>query len=165
MRGSSIEEGPVKLNFEGPEVRGIASEGNFDLILDADGHLWGLGRVPASLIGTANANRIHTTPIRIPGEQWSTVRVTWQGFAGLKQDGALWNQPVTRLHDDYFRPPVRFGERTDWVAVSRDWDSVLALAKDGSICRFGTPDLGPELGLLAPTRSVTWSLNLLDASK
>ena len=46
-----------------------------------------------------------------------------------------------------------------------DWGVDVALAKDGTLCRFGEPRLSPGLELLAPTRRVTWSLNLLDAAK
>jgi hypothetical protein len=85
-------------------------------------------------------------------------------MAALKSDGSLWNQPVSRIYDEISIPPVRLGDRTDWIAVSKDWNSLLALARDGTICRFGEPDLEPKPELLAPTRRVTWSLNLLDAA-
>jgi alpha-tubulin suppressor-like RCC1 family protein len=162
--GRTFENGPVKLDLKVTGVRAIASEGNFDLILDTDGHLWGIGRIPPSLFGKGNTPQLFTAPVRLPGENWSAVSLSWQGMAALKSDGSLWNQPVSRIYDEISIPPVRLGDRTDWIAVSKDWNSLLALARDGTICRFGEPDLEPKPELLAPTRRVTWSLNLLDAA-
>jgi len=162
--GRETEPGPVKLNLKVAGVRSVASENNFDLILDKDGNLWGLGRIPPSLIG-GRTIQIQKSPKKLSGENWSIIDLKWQGFAGLKNDGTLWNQPMSHFLEGRSLQPVQLGERTDWVAVSKDWDSVLAVGKDGTICRFGKPTLGPNLELLAPTRRVTWHLNLLDAAR
>jgi len=163
--GRTFENGPAKLDLKVTGVRAIASEGNFDLLLDTDGHLWGIGRIPQSLVGKPNIGQIYTIPTRLDGENWSAVSLSWQGLAALKSDGSLWNQPVLGLLDQRSSPPVRLGQRTDWVAVSREWNSLLALARDGTICRFGESDFEPKPNLLAPTRRVTCSLNLLDAAR
>jgi len=160
--GRAFENGPIRLDLKVAGVRAIASEANCDLVLDTDGNLWGLGRIPPSLTG-GMAFQFHTTPRKLSGENWSIVDLKWQGFAGLKNDGTLWNQPVSHSLGGRSQQPVRLGDRTDWIAVSKDWNSLLALARDGTMCRFGEPDVEPRLELLAPTRRVTWSLNLLDA--
>jgi alpha-tubulin suppressor-like RCC1 family protein len=161
----SIGNGPVKLNFKVPGVRSItAGRNDFDLILDTDGNLWGVGQIPPALGGGGFGNQYYSEPKRIGGTNWHSVSCHWQALAGLKTDGTLWNQ---RSHDPYNSPPApeQLGKRNDWIAVMSDWEADVALAKDGTICRFGEPPLSPGLGLLAPTRRVTWRLNLLDAAK
>jgi len=48
--------------------------------------------------------------------------------------------------------------------VMSDWGSDVALARDGTLCRFGEPSF-TRIQLLAPSRRVTWRLNLLEAEK
>ena len=60
---------------------------------------------------------------------------------------------------------TRRGTRTNWIAVLPDWQTDLALANDGTICRFGEPRADNRIELLARSRRVTWSVNLLDAAK
>ncbi len=164
-QGSTYEDGPLKFKVGAAGIRAIASAGNADLILDTEGGLWGLGFVAAYLSGSTAGFRIHRTPVRIPGEDWVAVSWNWQGWAALKRDGSAWGQPVTRFLGEAIHAPRRLGRRTDWVAIVADWNSTLALGRDGTICRFGEPTLGPKPELLAPTRRVTWSLNLLDAAE
>jgi hypothetical protein len=60
---------------------------------------------------------------------------------------------------------VRLGNRTDWLAEAYEWPAVIALAKDGTVCRFGKSFYSDDLeNLLAPTRRCTWSVNLLDSA-
>lgn len=163
------EDGPVKLNIKVPGVRGfIAADNDFELVLDTEGNLWGLGLIPPALRGEGHGMEYFAEPRRINGSNWLAVSCSWQALIGLKTDGTLWLQ---RRRDFYNWPLpklVQLGKRTDWMAVKSDWEADLALAKDGTLCRFG--DLSSrreisEIRLLAPTRRVTWSLNLLDAAK
>jgi len=161
-----MEEGPVKLNIKVPGVRSVSTgDNNLDLILDTDGNLWGLGLIPPALLGEGFGTEYFSEPRRLGGSNWLTVSCNWQALIGLKADGTLWLQ---RSHDFYSWPLpklVQLGKRTDWIAVKSDWQEDLALSKDGTICRFGGMSSRHEIGLLAPTRRVTWSLNLLDAAK
>ena len=127
----------------------------------------GLGWIPAALSGGGFGSHYYSEPIRLGGGNWLSVSCTWDALVGLKRNGSLWCQRGRGL--DFYNGPlpklVRLGKRTDWIAVMSDWQVDLALAKDGTICRFGelTPDDREQL--LAPTRRVTWSLNLLDAAR
>ena len=173
-RENTVGSNPVKLDIEVKGARAITSETgyqNYDLILDERGTLWGIGNIfPWHLVGR-NAYVAGTfkpgTPGRLPAPSSSAIAAAYQrGIAGIKPDGTLWDQDAT---DDRNAPiPLyrEFGKRTDWIAVAIEWDSVLALAKDGTICRFGEPfKPRPWSELLAPIRRVTWSINLLDAAK
>ena len=143
----------------------IPEEANLDLILDTDGNLWGLGLIPPALRGEGYGMEYFSEPRRLGGANWLAVSGSWQGLLGVKTDGTLWLQ---RSRDFYHWPLprlVQLGRRTDWIAVKADWETDLALAKDSTLCRFGDRSARRELSLLAPTRRVTWSLNLLDAAK
>lgn len=161
-----MEEGPVKLNIKVPGVRSVsAGDNNFDLILDTEGNLWGLGLIPPALRGEGYGMEYFSEPRRLGGSNWLAVSCNWQALVGLKTDGTLWLQ---RSRDFYSWPLpklAQLGKRTDWIAVKADWETDLALAKDGTICRFGGMSSRHEIELLAPTRRVTWSFNLLDAAK
>lgn len=160
------EDGPVKLNIKVSGVRDV-SAGNIDLdlVLDAEGNLWGLGSLPPALSGEGFNTRFFSEPKRLSGANWSAVSYDWHALIGLKADGALWLQ---RSRDPYNLPLpklAQLGQRTDWIAVRPDWEADFALAKDGTLCRFGNQTLFERMELLAPTRRVTWSINLLDATK
>jgi alpha-tubulin suppressor-like RCC1 family protein len=160
------EEGPVKLNIKVPGVRNVIRvESDLDLILDTDGNLWGLGFIPLALGGGGFGNFYYSEPKRIGGTNWLSVSCNWQALDGIKSDGTLWSQ---RGYDFYNWPLPKLsqlGRRNDWIAVKADRDYDLALAKDGTICRFGEPHFTSKLNLLASTRRVTWSINVLDGEK
>jgi alpha-tubulin suppressor-like RCC1 family protein len=161
-----MEDGPVRLNIKVPGLRSIvAGQNDFELILDTDGNLWGLGLIPPALGGGGFGNQYYSEPKRIGGTNWLSVSCNWQGLAGLKTDGTLWIQRGRDLYNSPLPPLAQLGKRNDWIAVMSDWEADVALARDGTICRFGEPRLRPGFELLAPTRRVTWSLNLLDAAK
>lgn len=159
-------EGPVKPNIKVPGVRDVsAGDNDFDLILDTDGDLWGFGFIPPALRGEGIGMECFSEPRRFGGSNWLTVSCRWQSLIGLKTDGILWLQ---RSHDFYNEPLAKLaqlGRRTDWLAVKSDWAADLARANDGTLCRFGDLASDHRMELLAPTRRVTGSLNLLDAAK
>jgi len=161
-----IEEGPVKLNIKVSGVRAVIDGNNdFDLVLDTDGNLWGLGRIPPALSGEGFGARFFSEPKRLNGGNWSAVSCDWQALIGLKTDGALWLQRSRNPYNLPLPKLAQLGKRTDWIAVRSDWEADLALANDGTLCRFGDQTLFERMELLAPTRRVTWSINLLDATR
>ncbi|MEI2723805.1 MAG: hypothetical protein V9H26_09785 [Verrucomicrobiota bacterium] len=161
-----MEEGPVKLNVKVPGVRSVsAGDNNFDLILDTDGNLWGLGLIPPALRGEGYGMEYFSEPRRLGGSNWLAVSCSWQGLLGVKTDGTLWLQRSRDFYNWPLPKLAQLGKRTDWIAVKSEWEADLALSKDGTICRFGGMSSRHEIELLAPTRRVTWSLNLLDAAK
>jgi len=105
-------------------------------------------------------------PCRLPSPNSSAIAAAERrGIAGIKADGTLWDQDADDSRNDPVPLYREFGRRTDWIAIAVEWDSILALAKDGTICRFGEPFRPrPWRELLAPIRRVTWSVNLLDAA-
>lgn len=132
-------------------------------MLDTEGNLWGWGRIPSALLEDPTAG-FYEAPRKLRGADWSAFSLDWAGFAALKRDGTLWS--IAFGYDDGSppRPLKQLGKRTDWIAVSMEWNAVLALAQDGTVCRFGEA-IEQAPGLLAPTRRVTWSLNLPEAAK
>ncbi len=143
-------EGPVKLNIKVPGVRDVISANNdCELILDTDGNLWGLGRIPPALSGEEYSRQYYSEPKRLGGTNWLAVSYSWQALIGQKADGTLW---IQRGHDFYNWPLpklTQLGKRTDWIAVESEWEADVALAKDGTIYRFGEP-FTPGNKLLAP---------------
>ena len=137
------------------------------MVLDTDGNLWGLGFIPPALRGGEVAQQYFSEPQRLGGSNWYSVCCNWAALTGLKTDGTVWLQRGQGLFSEPLPKLAQLGKRSDWIAVeSANWEGDFALAKDGTLCRFGEPTSGYQrMELLAPTRRVTWSLNLLDAAK
>jgi hypothetical protein len=73
---------------------------------------------------------------------WTAVALTWNKIVALKSDGSLWQWDINQGRNssdqgNLFRliqkPPARVGIHSDWVAMTRTWDGVIALAADGSL--------------------------------
>lgn len=162
---SARKSGPARLNFKASEVRTTEWNG-FDVILDTNGLLWGLGFVPPYWGGgNVRVPENFTTPVRLLGENWTAFSVGWDQLAAIKEDGSLWRLPMSRDDGSIASRPIRLGHRKDWMAVHQVQDSLLALTRDGMLCRFGRPRSDWRRELLAPTRRVTWSVNVLDAAR
>lgn len=163
--GSLRKSGPARLNFKVSEVRTTEWNG-FDVILDTNGLLWGLGFVPPYWGGgNVRVPENFTTPVRLLGENWTAFSVGWDQLAAIKEDGSLWRLPMSRDDGSIASRPTRLGHRKDWIAVYQEQSSLFALARDGTLCRFGRPRSDWRRELLAPTRRVTWSVNVLDAAR
>jgi hypothetical protein len=80
------------------------------------------------------------------GTNWLAVAERGEKIVTLKSDGTLWLWNFHRSHpwetpgDQYrFEPeilktvPVRLGTHADWIAISGDYASIIALAADGSL--------------------------------
>ena len=160
----TIQEGPVRLSIKVPGVRSIAGQNNLDLILDTEGNLWGLGIIPPAFRGGGTGMQYFAKPRQL-GTNWLHFSCGWQGLAGLRKDGTLWILRGENLYNWPLPPLEQRGKRTDWIAVMLDWDSDLALANDGTLCRFGEPSPNSRVELLARTRRATWSVNVLDAAQ
>jgi len=161
---------PAKLNLWVKGVRAIISERrslDCAFILDETGNLWGEGNIPSYLLGSARRiGHKSDAPWHLPGSNWAAIAaVVRRGIAGIRTDGSLWELDIFDQWNEPILPLKQVGQRTDWIAVTIEGDSTLALAKDGALCRFGEtlrPD--PYQHLLAPLRRVTWSVNVLDAA-
>lgn len=85
-------------------------------------------------------------------------------MAALKNDGTIWKQSLNYSSFQRWSNLRRVGNRSDWIAVAKHGNSILALAKDGTFCIFGEP-WQHQGQLLASTRRVTWSANVLESPK
>lgn len=160
------QNGPLQLDYRGPGVRQLAATENGGLILDTTGELWGVGLTSARWAAYADL-RDYKHVARLGPGKWQSISSCWDGAAGIHADGTLWAQFSTdRVTANELRTTgmEQAGGRTDWVAAARGWRSVVALAKDGTVCRFGEEPRS-EIELLAPTRRVTWSADVLSAAK
>ncbi len=73
---------------------------------------------------------------------WTAVMLTWHRMVALKSDGSLWQWNFNRIQrsftlEDFVRliqkPPTRVGIHNDWIAITKAWNDVVALAADGSL--------------------------------
>jgi hypothetical protein len=72
---------------------------------------------------------------------WREVSLNFGRMVALKDDGSLWewhfggqwNIGQEQLNSVTHAAPVRLGIHNDWVALANTWDSVIALAADGSV--------------------------------
>ncbi len=164
-RFSYSGSGPWRLNCKVSKMRPSERDG-FDVILDTDGFLWGWGSVPPSWVGgDARKPEDFTTPVRLPGENWSAFSMSWDQLAAIKEDGSLWRLPISYHDSSIASRPIRLGHRKDWIAVYQEQGSLFALARDGTLCRFDEPKSDWRQKLLAPTRRITWSVNVLNGQE
>jgi len=107
------------------------------MILDTDGFLWGWGSVPPSWVGgDARKPEDFTTPVRLPGENWSAFSMSWDQLAAIKEDGSLWRLPISYHDSSIASRPIRLGHRKDWIAIYQEQGSLFALARDGNVVPF-----------------------------
>ena len=73
---------------------------------------------------------------------WTAVALNWQKLVALRSDGSMWQWHFIHPWDVDSREqliqvaqqaPTRLGIHNDWVAITSDWDDVIALAADGSL--------------------------------
>lgn len=139
-----------------------------DVFICADGSAWGVGQLGENFIGAPFRFEMVTELTKLGADdEWSEIEFVWPMYAvALKSDGSLWRQGYAQSYLLRTRPPLEpIGTRTDWIAARIYGDAVYALAKDGTLCRFGEESYGNEPKLTGPTRRVTWSLNVLDSAK
>ncbi len=143
----------------------IVTYGWLDIIFCEDGSGWGAGQFPANFLGSGQAVSGWVDGIRLwRNAKWSDVSVNGPTFSAVKRDGTLWRRETMAVRNTGRLPELeRVGRRSDWIAATQHGEEILALAKDGTLCRFSN-NQHPSYGtLLAPTRRATWSINLLDA--
>jgi alpha-tubulin suppressor-like RCC1 family protein len=159
----SFEVNPVKLQINFRDVRSVVSGFNFDLFLNQNGNIAISGESLFAQRLAASARLSQALSI----SRWSDISFLYEiGFAGIKDDGTLWVQPVNESASNPVAVvPGQLGKRSDWIALLARGETIIALAKDGTLCRFGKKSWSPQQELLAPTRRVTWNVNVLEAAK
>lgn len=130
---------PVQRNDRGaaPGIQTAVGEG-FNLLLAADGKLWGWGGVYDGELGPGNS--YVPNPILL-GEGYAQVGGGFRYAAALRRDGTLWTWGSNldyRLGDGSTQPsatPVRIGE--GYVSVKAAYSNAMALKKDGTVWGWG----------------------------
>jgi len=123
--------------------------------LKTDGTFWAWGKNTTGQIG--NNTRFpawqdgYSSPVQIPGTDWSTAGSTESGRFGIKTDGTLWNWGVNEHgqlgqnnRTDYSSPVQVPG--TTWNTVGTSGFSILATKTDNTLWTWGQGDDG-NLGL------------------
>ena len=165
-RFSYSGSGPWRLNCKVSKMRPSERDG-FDMILDTDGFLW--DGVPSLRPGSAVDARKpedFTTPVRLPGENWSAFSMSWDQLAAIKEDGSLWRLPF-RTHDSSIASrPIRLGHLKGLDCdLPRAGFVIPRWQEMATLCRFDEPKSDWRQKLLAPTRRITWSVNVLDGQE
>jgi hypothetical protein len=144
-------------------IRDVASNGNFTLVVKADGSVVGWGRDPdGQAARPPSPTRLIVSPVTIdlPGKvlhvalgeatQYALLEggtvVAW----GTNDEGQLGNGPMGASGElgRYPKPsvtPVRVTGLTDIVQIAAGWKHAVALRKDGTVWAWGRRDNG-EIG-------------------
>ena len=117
----------------------------------SDGTLWAWGRNNKGQLGQ-NDIVTRSSPVQIPGTNWSEVRAgTYDNFA-LKTDGTLWawgNNGYGELgqnSETEYSSPVQVGSDTTWTGqIQGDNMSVRSIKTDGTLWGWGRNNVG-QLG-------------------
>ncbi|HMP83189.1 MAG TPA: hypothetical protein PKA41_10860, partial [Verrucomicrobiota bacterium] len=144
----------------------IESTSYSDVFICEDGSGWGLGQLRGNFLGSKNSFPMLTQLTRLwEGERWTEVQIEGHPYiGGIREDGTLWLQVANRSFHAASPDPEPLGERNDWIGLRTGYGPVYALARDGTLCRFGD-EIYSEQPLFAPTRRVTWGVNVLDSVK
>ena len=119
------------------------------LALKSDGSLWAWGLNAGGNLGDGTTmNRNH--PVRIGQDHdWVKIAVgVWGSFA-LKSNGTLWAWGRNALgqlgigeESEDVKSPIQVGRDRDWAAIATEWNSRLALKRDGSLWWWGNNSSG-----------------------
>ncbi len=140
-----------KLNLNGSDWLDVA--GNF--YLHKDGSLWASGFLPRVVFGT----RPPSMAMHRVGQDsdWQQIAAGYGPVAAIKKGKLVEND--RELFSATLGQPSRY---SDWLAISAEHDSLLAVGADGTISCWFPRNAG---GLLGPTRRPLWSLNVLTDSE
>ena len=140
-----------------------------------DGTLWGwgdnnYGQLGANIV-VGNGN---SSPVQVPGTNWSTFDTAGSATVAIKTDGTLWSWGLNEVgalglnqaHSNVkYSSPVQIGSGTDWLNVSNVGENAFQAVKtDGTLYSWGENDTG-RLGIgnntnrSSPTQipGTTWS--------
>ena len=120
------------------------------------GELWGVGSNGGGVIGnnTGSVGR-YSSPVQVPGTNWSTISSYRFTPLATKTDGTLWSWGVydkgqmgnnlAAPNDNAYSSPVQIAGTT-WTNATAGASSSMGLKTDGTLWAWGTNDYG-ELGI------------------
>jgi len=115
-------------------------------------NLWGVGT--GEYIGINDNSMSYSSPIQVPGTDWSMVTMMEKGTGAVKEDGTLWawgsndsgalgqNQPDNAGYSS----PMQIGTNTNWTYVSGATEAMGAINSSGEMYVWGANPTG-RLGL------------------
>ena len=119
-----------------------------------DGTLWGWGNNNQGQLG---ANIVvgsgNSSPVQVPGTNWSTFETSGSATVAIKTDGTLWSWGLneagalglnqTQGPSTKYSSPVQIGSGTDWLNVSNVGENAFQAVKtDGTLWSWGANDTG-----------------------
>ena len=118
-----------------------------------DGTLWGWGNNNQGQLGAnivvGNGN---SSPVQVPGTNWSTFETSGSATVAIKTDGTLWSWGqnevgalgLNQAHSNTkYSSPVQIGSGTDWLNVSNVGENAFQAVKtDGTLWAWGENDTG-----------------------
>lgn len=136
---------PVQLPGSGFKAASASDASN--LLLKADGTLWGNGRSFHYELGLSASLTFDETLIFYPQPIQIGAAGDWKSLASgnrfslaLKTDGSLWGWGIDLTHSDgtFSKTPRQMGTDTDWIEVTAGITHGLGLKSDGTLWGWGT---------------------------
>jgi alpha-tubulin suppressor-like RCC1 family protein len=132
----------------GTEWSVISAGRLFSAAIKTDGTLWSWGyNYNGQLAQNIISPPRYSSPVQVPGTQWSSVAAGYYGSTALKTDGTLWgwgeaSWGQTGQNDKTPRSsPVQI-PGTEWSVVSASYLQVIGLKTDGTLWMWGYNNWG-----------------------
>jgi hypothetical protein len=131
------------------------------MMIHQDGTLWaGPGQAEENYFGVMIP--ANNEDVRVGNaSDWKQIVGSKPNLFALKKDGRL----VKDQNELFSSFLGRFSRNSDWLAAAAQWNQVVALAADGTICEWYDARGWGDGQLLAPTRRPLWSINILKDAK
>jgi alpha-tubulin suppressor-like RCC1 family protein len=135
---------PIQVPGAGWNSIGVSIDTTYHLLaIKDDGTLWAWGRNNFGQLGT-NSQILQSSPVQIPGTQWSVIRLGDNFTSALKNDGTLWswgsNQQGRLGHNQtttYYSSPRQIPGTQSSTIFSSGYRGFLALKTDGTLWSWG----------------------------
>ena len=131
----------------------VATGNETTFAVKTDGTLWSWGYGEYGMLGN-NQNgpgAKQSSPVQIPGTDWSDVIGGSLFGTALKTDGTLWSWGLGNggrlgLNDtEKYSSPTQIGSDTTWSTISSQREAVVATKTDGTLWTWGANEYG-QLG-------------------
>ena len=125
----------------------ISSGSSHNLVVKADGSLWGAGLNYFGQLGDGTFSNRSSFTQAGSDQAWSIVAAGQDHSVGIKTDGSLWTWGVnwTNQPNDWHNTPWQVGPGEQWIAVSAGNTHTVVIRADGTLWAWGQNDYG-QLG-------------------